>query len=1062
MFISNFNKEEFGKKSYEPYIKQRPDTDLLNTFCSNLEDKVKVTVLIVNSIYTSPPDSFSTSFHVAWAMEFLGYSFSLPIEHHEVITKAFSLYRKWILGEDSPACIKENESMYQEIILGHLSLLFTERSGATNDHSRLCINALILMKELTEYKNLSETTWKTLLKVLLLISNSTLTHLEGLSQHISPYLLTTLFWIWIKSSIRDYELWAELERDSALWLDHLYFVTQWDLVVYVLTKKVASLLYDKYSPDVMIEFLSYEESENQAIKSSWTLKININAEKTIFLWHKFLTLMLNNTKAKIPGDMRVYKTLSESIKKIIDVFLGICDERNSESKDFNTNKDTKDVENLIENLNKSINSYYERKSRLPIPSADSILEIFGEWLFFNATVKDSDGFVGSAVAMGSLCNVVCKAQGPINQAYLERFYRAIQECCLGPANQSVIFIYAIKESQNLFSLDHRGVRLLAFDDNFLKLLSKHALDPKNAPLKVVCCAILCNIVGLNHQLGNPQTTAIMKTTLMAMIKPINEIVFKKIIWILAVLAMNENEADTTEIVIFLINLLSEINYIAQKDIYGILLECLYSLPYLIKRITKPAEIIEKLCWHLSKMTARNVNDSNAVHLFVLVSWFCRFPECFDSNILQKIAYEVLRGESNSKSCKKSAEFTLEYLKNALLSNFSYKHLRIESGIINFPNNARLIKHFFYKPYNIFSIYETSIQEGPDSDIFCILRNCIGKYVWSSRIIYKKKEEPVLGLSLPIDECEITENAQDHNIDLPDDEQYDKLSKIFCQQSEILKDHSANYHENYVDYVKTGYCRSYENKSYRVLLSQFGLFHDEILQNLAVVEGDVTKYINELDQIFNKSQMIVPIIYLENSESKIFDNQEGYSERFVKFLNNLGIVLTDKHANIEIFSKISNSIRNFKKVIYSSDNFNEILFVSPCMSENISDTLDYDSSLVVWNERANDRNSRKIPSIIKSKSFRKKKVILLMPFGVDIVNVKRFGEITEGPLLDEMNITIDMLPELLMRTLVNNSSNFKMRVKSMEKRIEILTRMTEEIMATDELTMKREVLTQSFL
>ena len=158
MYISNFTTEEFGANTHEPYISQKTETNLLNTFCNDTDSKISITSHVVNSLILSKSSSFTSTFHVKWAMEFLGYAFSLPIDNSEVITGAFDIYRRWLLEEDRPECIKQNENFYQQEIIGHLSLIFTKREGNSLVHSKLCKKVLLLIKEMTDKKKLSQET----------------------------------------------------------------------------------------------------------------------------------------------------------------------------------------------------------------------------------------------------------------------------------------------------------------------------------------------------------------------------------------------------------------------------------------------------------------------------------------------------------------------------------------------------------------------------------------------------------------------------------------------------------------------------------------------------------------------------------------------------------------------------------------------------------------------------------------------------------------------------------------------------------------------------------------
>lgn len=1064
MHISNFTIEEFGKNSYEPYIPQNLNTNYLNTFIQSAEDKSTVTVLIVNSLFNCRLSDFSSAHHISWAMEFLGHAFSLPLQHHKVISKAFKLYNKWIFDLDRPPVILSCESFYQQEILCHLSLLFTERGGSIEVHSKLCKKALIFMKELAENTNLTKQTWQVLLKILLLISNSTLTNMKALSQHISPFLLTVLFEIWIKSNTRDIVLWKELESNSALWLDHIWFVNQWKSVVLQLTRKVVEFIYGDFNPTSVFRSSVLEESKLLKPGESFTLTLDIELETVLFMWHKFLSLMINNTKNSVPSDCKVHKELSESMEEVIDVFLDICDQRNSKKFSVITLKDScEKLQPLIAELNRINNEYKDGKSRLPIPSGNSILHIFGDWLFYHAEVRDSYSEFGNGPAIGSLCKILCKAQGPINQENLSRFYKILESYFTENFNQHTVG-YMMKNSQELFSLSHVEIRLFAFNDNFLNCIQKIVSDPDNSALKKHCCGIISSIIGLNSLFGNVSASKILKEIFLIIIKQENEPEnFKKIIWSMAVYAATEKEENSIEIAEVLVNKLQEINYITQRLNYNMLIECVNSLPYTVDNLTNSKSLIKKLCNYLRKVQTKNVHDTHNLLLICIFSWWACYPKNFDSSNLQDDVLNILESDFLSKPVKESAEFVKEYIQQSLLQCCSYSYTKITCDIINTKNTFNLIKHFIYKSKYIISIYNCCISECIKDTILCILRNSTGKYVWSINIEYPHIiDQPINLLLETIKVLPVHEEAYNENIDITDDEDYDKLTHIFDMQAKHLKQFEEKYEENYEEGLANNCKRSEENKSYRLLLSQFGLYQENELKELMAVDNDMEMLISSLDEVLEKKMIFIPIYFLNDSHSNV--NLTGpYSSDYLDFLNSIGIILTEDHKHIEIFSKISNYISKYKVVIYTSDALNEVMFL-PLGISNLteSEAGELSELFIVWNERKSDKYSNKIPVFLEKKNTSKACAVLLVPDSSHSVKVKKFGDDNHGPLLDGMNVSISVLPKLLIRTFLNENLTLCLKVKAKKLREEKIKAISDKLKNQNELVRKQKVLTFSFL
>jgi hypothetical protein len=92
-----------------------------------------------------------------------------------------------------------------------------------------------------------------------------------------------------------------------------------------------------------------------------------------------------------------------------------------------------------------------------IPDGNTILHMFGAWLFDTTTLKGYD--MAKAEAYGILCRIFCAPQrrSRFLKKYLERFYEAIAE---GLKSHSYTVTTIILNSPNLFALELEGVRIL--------------------------------------------------------------------------------------------------------------------------------------------------------------------------------------------------------------------------------------------------------------------------------------------------------------------------------------------------------------------------------------------------------------------------------------------------------------------------------------------------------------------------------------------------------------------------------------------------------------------------
>jgi hypothetical protein len=118
-----------------------------------------IVVTFLSSDSVDLADVLPTGRHILWAMEVIGHSFALGMEDADVISGALRIYERW-LGvsvptpaangakpkDPRPACMQKVEQAFIMDMLGHMTLLFEERTDAASrsnegmtKHVSLCI-----------------------------------------------------------------------------------------------------------------------------------------------------------------------------------------------------------------------------------------------------------------------------------------------------------------------------------------------------------------------------------------------------------------------------------------------------------------------------------------------------------------------------------------------------------------------------------------------------------------------------------------------------------------------------------------------------------------------------------------------------------------------------------------------------------------------------------------------------------------------------------------------------------------------------------------------------------
>lgn len=85
MYLGHFEIQDFKKDLHKPYIRSRQQTNVLNDLNLDLQAKEVIIKYIVKSIKYTENRNIRTRFHALWAMEFLGYAFSLSVSNYEII-----------------------------------------------------------------------------------------------------------------------------------------------------------------------------------------------------------------------------------------------------------------------------------------------------------------------------------------------------------------------------------------------------------------------------------------------------------------------------------------------------------------------------------------------------------------------------------------------------------------------------------------------------------------------------------------------------------------------------------------------------------------------------------------------------------------------------------------------------------------------------------------------------------------------------------------------------------------------------------------------------------------
>ncbi|POG70412.1 hypothetical protein GLOIN_2v1775884 [Rhizophagus irregularis DAOM 181602=DAOM 197198] len=454
-------------------LEHNPDTDVLAKFPLNVR-KVLISEITQTLLTAHDPNLLSSTTHVKWVMEAIGQGFALPLEEMGITSHSKELYSQWLFEPNfRPAAIRDatgrpEEQEFWQTIFHHYSLLFQPRTPSSNApsvsstpttpgfptsvnqapshitylqrHIELCKGVLIVltMAGRTLGPQFSEETWLVLLKVVLGITDCLLRELiisEGnpekktasiMADDLCEHLLRVLFELWLRSKIRKVEMWDIFKKCFNQWTHRQQSILQWNATTLALTQRVVRLLYGQKEGAEMV---------NISV-GGYNVGLDLPADFVYFAWYRMVYLI--NNPCTLPSTNFILAL--SGIGRIIESFQTIG--QTSVQKVAQ-----KDIEGSL----------------MSIPDGNTILHMFGSWLFQACSINRTDlgAKQGRAEAYGILCRIFCLPQRreKFLRNYVTQFYQAL---IIGLRTDSCLPVILINTT-SLFATELEGVRMMVPD-----------------------------------------------------------------------------------------------------------------------------------------------------------------------------------------------------------------------------------------------------------------------------------------------------------------------------------------------------------------------------------------------------------------------------------------------------------------------------------------------------------------------------------------------------------------------------------------------------------------------
>uniref|UniRef100_W8AXX1 Ral GTPase-activating protein subunit beta n=1 Tax=Ceratitis capitata TaxID=7213 RepID=W8AXX1_CERCA len=493
---------------------------------------------------------------VNWCMDVICFGLSLPLQEHETIKDCVNVYCEWLtalhpqprISVPKPIC--EDANMYCRKIVSHFHNLFVPRQGESADTiNRQAVLCHRVLRTLQQTAQISQTmdrkTWEALLLFLLAINEVLLappTVKDDVGDQLCERVLSVLFEVWLLACVRCFpspSLWKTLQESCAMWRHRMALIDQWNRVNLALTARLLEFTYGPAFPELKISDedaqLIPADMTNDCVAQTWYRLLRTIGNPTalcsphiISKSSHFMQWALTHDKGAetyqhpcLQALPQIFLKAIKGISNQVDAFLGlskasligITGARLSTTQAPLTPTSGPPSSNSLTSL-PSLGFEHRPPLAVARPQCNSILHLFGEWLFEAAHIggdawvlntkkqaneaskrpssmimENRKGSIslsqpnslndpnslppsltidkyesGRAEAIGTLCKIFCakKTGEEILPVYLARFYMALQQCLkITEAKECDETLASILlNSSDLFRLDLNGVQVL--------------------------------------------------------------------------------------------------------------------------------------------------------------------------------------------------------------------------------------------------------------------------------------------------------------------------------------------------------------------------------------------------------------------------------------------------------------------------------------------------------------------------------------------------------------------------------------------------------------------------
>jgi RALGAPB N-terminal domain/Rap/ran-GAP len=401
-----------------------------------------------------------------------------PHSSHTIFVSVSASLPLCRIGGNRPPSIEAERDDFFKLIFCHVSLLFkprTNASGASYDqHASLCRKALFLYRKASgaHSTEFSTSTWALLLKVLLGIADVLL---EGpsigssLGNTLESELLDVVFDAWLRSKTQDAHLWELLSSMCSRVLHRKWVIIHWRMICRVLSGHLVTMTYGTRTAAAT---LASTRSTSNTItvgvqwRKDFATGVRLKRAELLYVWHQMLHIIRDPNAI---NDPETFIIAAECVAELTDRFLSVP-------------------------LN-----IRSTGTSLP-PNGESILQVFGMWLY-DLSLNSCSGFEqGRACALGALCRIFTMQDGRgdcFRSESLAQFYRVLSDTLDSLPTDSHVVHEIVSNCAAVFASNLHGCRVLIpkFYQHLRYILSERSYGPE---LRASAIRIVTSMLTLNN------------------------------------------------------------------------------------------------------------------------------------------------------------------------------------------------------------------------------------------------------------------------------------------------------------------------------------------------------------------------------------------------------------------------------------------------------------------------------------------------------------------------------------------------------------------------------------